>query len=371
MTCSCVHRTKSDCDYFNGLFQEIGDFIFGPTVVAIGLLGNVLNLIVLTRPSMKGVTYSYLTGLAFSDLGVLLFAVGMMIRQINLHSEKSWAMAFFYSHLEIPMANMFMASSIFIVVCLTIDRFISVCLPARFRSAQTSARPGKVIFLCYCVAFIISAPLAFLKHVCAMVDPVTNETIYSSPENTKITLKYAWKMYIITEEIIIRFGPAIILASLNFLIILRFRQITKKRREILNAGGDATGNDQLLLRGERISKRIYKEEKRLVVLLTAIVVLFFITTTPVAFLAILYSDKMHKNFAFQIFRAMANDLELCNFALNFYIYFLCSKEFRKKFLSFFTILIPQKAKTNIQSITLENVAHNKVPSTLKSQGNDV
>lgn len=291
-----------------------------------------------------------------------------------MHSEKSYGIAFFYSYLEIPMANMFMASSIFIVVCLTIDRFISVCLPERFRSAQTSAKPGKVILACYLVAFVISAPLAFLKHVCETRNLETNESIYCSPENTQITQTRVWSLYIIVEEIIIRFGPAIILLCLNVLIIIRFRQITTRKADLLNANGESNGigNDQLLLRGERISKRIYKEEKRLVVLLTAIVVLFFITTTPVAFLAIFYSDKMHENFPFQIFRAMANDLELCNFALNFYIYFLCSKEFRKKFLSFFTILLPKKAKANIQSITLENVAHNKVMST-KSQihGNDV
>ena len=53
--------------------------IIGPIVVGIGLLGNVLNLIVLTRPSLKGVTYSYLIGLALSDLGVLLCAVPMMV----------------------------------------------------------------------------------------------------------------------------------------------------------------------------------------------------------------------------------------------------------------------------------------------------
>lgn len=296
-----------------------------------------------------------------------------------MHLKTSWAVAFFYSHLEYPIANMFMASSIFIVVCLTVDRFISVCLPERFRSAQTTAKPGKVILLCYIVAFIISAPLAFLNRVCTdSTNNLTTATVpvpsYSFVENTIITHMAPWKMYIIVEEIIIRFGPAIILASLNFLIIVRFRQITNRKHELLGgASGDSGsgGNDQLLLRGERISKRIYKEEKRLVVLLTAIVVLFFITTTPVAFLAIFYSESMKKNFAFEIFRAMANDLELCNFALNFYIYFLCSKEFRKKFLSFFTILLPRKAKANIQSITLENVAHNKIVVSTKSHGNEV
>jgi hypothetical protein len=175
---------------------------------------------------------------------------------------------------------------------------------------------------------------------------------YTFVENFDVTSELVWKVYLILAEVIVRFGPAIILAVLNFLIIWRFRQITERRREILQGGGDMTGNDQLLLRGERISKKIYKEEKRLVTLLSAIVLLFFATTTPVAFLGIFYSQTLDKNLYFQIFRAVANDLELCNFALNFYIYFLCSKEFRKKFLSFFTVLLPQKAKANFQSIAL-------------------
>lgn len=57
--------------------------IIGPIIVGIGLLGNVLNLIVLTRPSLKGVTYSYLIGLAFSDLGVLSCSILMMVSVVS------------------------------------------------------------------------------------------------------------------------------------------------------------------------------------------------------------------------------------------------------------------------------------------------
>ncbi len=99
----------------------------------------------------------------------------------------------------------------------------------------------------------------------------------------------AWSIYIVSAEIIVRFGPATILAILNFLIIIRFRQVMARRREMFASSGASGivedlaadgvgGNSQLLLRRERISKKIYKEEKRLVILLAAIVVLFVVTT---------------------------------------------------------------------------------------------
>ena len=44
-------------------------------IVGIGIVGNLLNLVVLTRPNLKGVMYVYLLGLAVSNLCVLLSAV--------------------------------------------------------------------------------------------------------------------------------------------------------------------------------------------------------------------------------------------------------------------------------------------------------
>ena len=93
------------------------------------------------------------------------------------------------------------------------------------------------------------------------------------------------------------------------------------------------------------------EERMLVLVLISIVVLFVCCTTPAAVLSVLYSVKLDDHLGFQvtrkqslhtcnlkvvffgiqqiftirsqIFRAIANNLELLNFALNFYIYCLC------------------------------------------------
>ena len=68
--------------------------------------------------------------------------------------------------------------------------------------------------------------------------------------------------------------------------------------------------------------------------LILIIILFIICTTPAAVLTILFTEKLDDNLSFQIFRACANDLELLNFALNFYIC-LCSAEVRQAFLLLF------------------------------------
>ena len=80
------------------------------------------------------------------------------------------------------------------------------------------------------------------------------------------------------------------------------------------------------------------EQRMLVLVLISIIVLFVCCTTPAAILSVLFSVKLDHHLGFQIFRACANNLELLNFALNFYIYCLCSAEIRRAFESLFKSL---------------------------------
>ena len=57
-------------------------------IVAVGIVGNLLNLIVLTRPKLKGVMYVYLLGLAVSNLCVLIIAIPGTIPFSNANRVK-------------------------------------------------------------------------------------------------------------------------------------------------------------------------------------------------------------------------------------------------------------------------------------------
>ena len=74
------------------------------------------------------------------------------------------------------------------------------------------------------------------------------------------------------------------------------------------------------------------EERMLVVVLIAIVVLFVVCTTPAAFLSLSITGERKKHVGFSIFRACSNNLELLGFALNFFVYCLCSADIRAAFV---------------------------------------
>lgn len=288
--------------------------VVAPTVTAAGFLGNFLNLIVLKRPELRGVTYVYLTGLAVADLGLMVSLIPTLLRFNNRQSE-SYPAAFFHAHVELVVTNFFMASSIFIVCFLTVDRYMSVCLITKFKSLHTKKNALLSISASYILGIVVSCPLMALKTVCI---PGRGDK-YSFEENVKVTNSRPWMGYIVVSEVLVRFGPACILASLNTLIIRKFGKLGANRKRFRNKDS------------ENVRGRNYQDEKRLVRLLTYIIVTFFLTMTPSAFLSLLYSETRDKEFGFQAFRAVANNLEMGNFALNFYIYFLCSKEFRRTF----------------------------------------
>ena len=110
---------------------------------------------------------------------------------------------------------------------------------------------------------------------------------------------------------------------------------------LLTPGGVNADGSSTNIRGlpHRVSSRRRglhsPEERMLVVVLIAIVVLFVICTTPAAILSILFmkdSSFFQVSLGYAIFRAMANNFELLGFALNFFVYCLCSADIRRAFV---------------------------------------
>lgn len=306
--------------------------IVSSVIIGLGILGNLTNLVVLTRPNLKGVTFVYLTWLAISDLMSLVVSLSSMFRLHGMQ-PRTYAASLYYSHVEMPLVNAFMASSVFLVVALTVDRYFSVCLPTRFKEIHNTQRARRSIAAAYICAFVLYIPVCFQKIPIAV--PFTNGTQYIACDNTDIVNHTIFKGYLMVKEVIVRIGPVILLAILNTTVIVTFRKTVRKRRDLLKMSSVGPGNQQ-----QRDSGKKYREEQRLIILLAGIVILFFISMTPAAVLTILNSDDKEFNFGFQLFRAIANVLELSNYGMNFYVYCMCSSEIRRTFIALVTCTRP-------------------------------
>jgi len=97
--------------------------IIAKIIVAVGIFGNILNLIVLTRPKLRGVMYTYLVGLAASNLCVLVSAIPALSFLAHGRTTQYYTIAFFQAHLALPVLNTFMAASVYIMICTTVNRY--------------------------------------------------------------------------------------------------------------------------------------------------------------------------------------------------------------------------------------------------------
>ncbi len=88
-----------------------------------------MSLITLSHKKFSGRLYVYLMALSVADLAFLVFAISIFTNVLNSHSDldvtKDSYVAFYYRvHFETPIANGFLAASVFIIVCMTLDRLI-------------------------------------------------------------------------------------------------------------------------------------------------------------------------------------------------------------------------------------------------------
>uniref|UniRef100_T1J7B7 G-protein coupled receptors family 1 profile domain-containing protein n=1 Tax=Strigamia maritima TaxID=126957 RepID=T1J7B7_STRMM len=315
--------------------------VIAPMLIAIGIIGNLLNLVVLTRPNLKGVMYTYLTWLAISDLMSLIFTIPTVLRFVGM-SLTDYYSSFYHAHLELALVNAFMACSVFIVVAVTVDRYFSVSKPTKFKKVHTHSRARLWIVTAYVSSFVLYIPVCFFKYVEAEPDLSSpGKTRYLVKENFAVSHAPIWTVYLYVKESVVRLGPTVVLTFLNIAIIVAFQRVVRKRKTLFNTSrlGTSSGSPGNRVAtcesGQKDVSANIQEERRLVMLLIAVVVMFVITMTPAAFLTLFLSNENARSFSFQAFRAFANNMEFVNYAMNFYLYCLCSSEIRRTVVQMF------------------------------------
>lgn len=156
--------------------QWIAYRIIAPLLLTAGVFGNVLTLVALSSSSLRGVTYVYLTGIAIADTGVVIFWMPIGNRPVIQLTYRSlphvvrrnvtaarlgygvngyYLSAIYQAHVELVAANTFMAASIFIMACLTVDRYLSVFLPGRLRGGYIRRNSHAAIVVSFVVGFLV------------------------------------------------------------------------------------------------------------------------------------------------------------------------------------------------------------------------
>ena len=125
-----------------------------PTICTFGILCNLINLSVLFNRRLKESPYTYLTGLAVSDL-LSLFFINTTTFTRGSWFFKTVQVDYWLKKLErqlfLPSANIFSALSVAIIGTLTIERYLFIKFPLKaigYCSPKIARRIMALLFVC-------------------------------------------------------------------------------------------------------------------------------------------------------------------------------------------------------------------------------
>ncbi|CAG2249847.1 unnamed protein product [Mytilus edulis] len=301
--------TNQSDDHTN-MVSIICENYIGPTLCVFGIVGNILNLIILYKGALNDSPYLYLKALALTDmLALLLSFIHLTVsRKSNLYGWKFFDAYFFF-----PIVNSLTASSVWLTVGMSIDRLLYVKAPLWAR-AQFSLKKAKGrIILIFISTFLMTIP-GFLCYSLVYTEGQhrINPTEFRSSTN--------YRIYDIACIVFFHVLPLVIFTLTNTYLICAVQRARVIRKEY-----DIRNNKE---------KEWQIDQRRFTITLISIVMMSIIAILPSTigdFTRLLHISQSH----YQTLRQISNILLLCNLSMNFILFCAFNKRFVRGMKSVF------------------------------------
>ena len=319
-------------------------------ICTLGIIGNILNLIVLTRRRLmmsmdrleKSANYG-LIALAISDMGFCSAALPFVFRSDNPHD----VFTLYYRVYGVGLINLFLMSSTWLIVSMAISRYIVVVYPIHARFTLAAVKTIVIIILVYVVSSIITIPY-FIR---ISVEPClseSNEVHHQYKRNFDKKTSDNLKFYTVwIWPVISTFLPLIILFFCNARLIQELRNASRSRR--------------ISARGQRVRDPSQKVTLTLVI----IVLMLFVFVMPAEVLK--YYNPYKWGYVGEVMAMAANVMQNINFAFNFVLYCVLSPSFRQTIKSLMPECYQELGdKMEMQTMLTTTVAE-KIPAATVPQ----
>ncbi|TKR80752.1 hypothetical protein L596_014771 [Steinernema carpocapsae] len=249
-----------------------------------------------------------------TDILSILATIPFVVRHAELHDQHSYTAMFYHAHIELPLINSLITASALCIVAMTVDRCSSIFFPIEFHKTTENQHAYRIRFtlvVLFGISIAIFTPSAWERKLESFVD-TSNATLWVMKRNKELNSWRSFQVYLIFREIIARLGPIVILVLLNFMISHRIHKMhpTSTKRPSIRRRGD---------KHVRITRLLFITSTT-----------FIICTLPASLLSIFINNTLEDSLGLQIFRAIANLLQVTSYLYNLGLYALFSPEYRKE-----------------------------------------
>ena len=324
----------------NDLFQCVFYMFIIPILLVLGMFGSAFNLVLMSGPGFRGLTFFYLRALSLSDMVYLVFVMGYLIEIMWLgNGDLNFRAKYYLTHWDIILGNTFITTSGYIILLLTMDRYRAICHPTRPRDAT----PGLYIGFALISGFLLEPPKFLDSHIvnaCVEVTSHNNHTLeggecqcgtnvamlgttcrYQVEEAAGVIGTFPWVTYSLLINLLTKILPSILMIIGNIKMIRRYHQVTNKI---------GLNRNNIKQTSKKHSKVISKRDHNLMKLLFFLGLTFFIGNFPMAFLRICIAFGYKDEPVFKEFRVLVNTLEICFASSNFFFYCFCNVQIRRR-----------------------------------------
>ncbi|XP_042201777.1 probable G-protein coupled receptor 139 [Callorhinchus milii] len=292
--------------------------VYYPILAAIGITGNLLAIVVLSRGKCglsKGITF-YLVAMAVADI---LFAINDVVLNA-IHS-----LYFDYTFLDItPVCSLRLVlksavthMSVWFTVAFTFDRLVAICceLKASYCSERTAAVVVGVISSLSC---FISIPWYFMYEPSEILNNVPWYCQYKEAYYTSAT----WIVYHWFDTIITPFVPFFLILLMNVVTVRHILAANRIRRNLLHQKSNS-GNDAEMENRRKSIILLFAISGSFIVLWLMYVLDFILSRTLDKYFYQSYRDPVY------VVQHVTDMLKVLSCCTNTVIYALTQSKFRK------------------------------------------
>lgn len=295
-----------------------------PIITLIGVIGNTVTIVIMTRRRMRSSTNNYLAALAIVDMLYLLGGFALSLKHYEFIQEKGLFIYFRCFPFLILLTDTCSNTSVWLTATFTVERYIAVCHPIKGKVLCTESRARKAVIGVVVFCFALTLPTPFEYAVVEENDPATNMTRVSLSYSEFGRNELYKKIYYWLTVVLFTLVPFCLLAVFNAFLV-RSVHISRRQRSKMVQRTDSSRDNQ---------------ENKITVMLIAVVILFFLCQLPTAVTLLYTSIRSPEEGSEQeklvfILGNIFNFLMSLNAAGNFILYCLLSQKYRRTFLQIF------------------------------------
>ncbi|XGW33354.1 hypothetical protein V3C99_017640 [Haemonchus contortus] len=307
----------------------------------LGVMGNILNLRTLQSPSLQTVPFMYIRALAFFDL-ISLSAI--LLHFILESAAKNYLLMIYSTYVEAAFINTFLVAGLYCAFMLTVERCLLISRPHLKPASNPRKLARRKILAMLGLAAVLHLPMMLQNSI-----KLSDDGSYHMANNIELLCREPhWTVFNYYKMIreCLRFFFVTLMTFLN-VVIARKLQLNKIRRRRLvrrSQPCDANSPEKLMINSNfspdssvssiRRESNLVRSfsEKKLTVLMVVICVIFILGNLPQMLVMVLQNEAMDNLYGFQLYRNIANLLEVVNHCLNFYVFCMASSEYTRAFL---------------------------------------